>query len=311
VTGFLAELDNSSGVIFSTYVGDTSYFQVSGLALDPSGNPVFCGNTYTPYMVVNGSQIYAQPGASQNVWVAKYDTSGIPELRLDALRNLGSQLPVAASPGELVTIAGAGLAADAQVFFNDVAATMIPGSGAPMAIVPYALAGQTFAVVHIESGGQSSNTVLVPVAPAALGIFTVNGTGTGQALAFNQDGTPNSQSSPAPVGSVVIFYATGAGQTVPPGVDGVLDRTAPANPALPITAFIAYNLVSSVQFSVGPAPGYPADVLAVRATVPPLGLQPPGQAMVELVENGVPSQAGVTIWISQSSSTPLSRPSTR
>jgi hypothetical protein len=91
---------------------------------------------------------------------------------------------------------------------------------------------------------------------------------------------------------------------VPPGVDGVLDRTAPANPALPITAFIAYNLVSSVQFSVGPAPGYPADVLAVRATVPPLGLQPPGQAMVELVENGVPSQAGVTIWISQSSSTP-------
>jgi uncharacterized protein (TIGR03437 family) len=177
-----------------------------------------------------------------------------------------------------------------------------------MAIVPYALAGQSYAVVHIESGGQSSNTVLVPVAPAALGIFTVNGTGTGQALAFNQDGTPNSQSSPAPVGSVVTFYATGAGQTVPPGVDGVLDRTTPANPALPLTAFIAYNQVSSVQFSVGQAPGYPADVLAVRATVPPLGLQPPGQAMVELVENGVPSQAGVTIWISQSSSTPLSQP---
>ena len=308
VTGFLAELDSSSGLHFSTYVGDSSYFQVSGLALDPSGNPVFCGNTYTPQMVVDGPQIYAQPGASQNVWVAKYDTSGIPELRLDALRNLGSQLPVTASPGELVTIVGAGVAAGAQVFFNDVAATMIPGSGAPMAIVPYALAGQSYAVVHSESGGQSSNTVLVPVAPAALGIFTVNGTGTGQALAFNQDGTPNSQSSPAPVGSVVTFYATGAGQTVPPGVDGVLDRTTPANPALPLTAFIAYNQVSSVQFSVGQAPGYPADVLAVRATVPPLGLQPPGQAMVELVENGVPSQAGVTIWISQSSSTPLSQP---
>ena len=132
-----------------------------------------------------------------------------------------------------------------------------------------------------------------------LGIFTVNGTGAGQALAFNQDGTRNSQSSPAPVGSIVTFYATGAGQTVPPGVDGVLARATPANPALPITAFIAYNQVSSIQFSVGPAPGFPADVLAVRATVPPLGLEPPGQVMVELVENGVPSQPGVTIWISQ------------
>jgi hypothetical protein len=80
-------------------------------------------------------------------------------------------------------------------------------------------------------------------------------------------------------------------------VDGVLDRATPANPTLPITAFIVYNQVSSVQFSVGPAPGFPADVLTIQATVPPLGLQPPGQAMLELVENGVPSQAGVTIWI--------------
>ena len=299
VTGFLAELNSSSGLHFSTYVGDSSYFQVSGLALDPSGNPVFCGNTYLGQTVINGPQIYAQTGSSQNVWVAKYDTSGIPSLRLDSLRSLGSQLPVMASPGELVTVQGGGFAADAQVFFNDVAATMIPGSGAPTAIVPYALAGQTYAVAHIESGGQSSNTVLVPVAPAALGIFTVNGTGTGQALAFNQDGTPNSQSAPAPVGSVVTFYATGAGQTTPPGVDGVPDRATPASPALPINAYIAYNYVSSVQFSVGPAPGFPADVLTVQATVPPLGIQPAGQAMVELIENGVRSQAGVTIWISQ------------
>jgi len=298
VTSFLAELDNSSGLHFSTYVGNTSNFQVSGLALDPSGNPVFCGNAYTTGAIF----------VPQNVWVAKYDTSGIPSLRLDSLRNLGSQLPVAASPGELVTVNGAGFAADARLFFNDVAATMIPGSGARTAIVPYALAGQAYAVAHIESGGQSSNPVLVPVAPAALGIFTVNGTGMGQALAFNQDTTPNSQTSPAPVGSIVTFYATGAGQTVPPGVDGVLHRATPASPALPITVFIASNGVSTAQFSVGPAPGFPADVLTVQATVPPLGIQPPGQAMLELVENGVPSQAGVTIWISQSSSSASSQP---
>ncbi|MGC9947790.1 MAG: SBBP repeat-containing protein [Bryobacteraceae bacterium] len=304
VTGFLAELDSSANLLYSSYAGDTSFFQVSGLALDPSGKPILCGNTYAGQIMMDGAQIYPQIGLSQNVWVAKYDTSGIPALRLDSLKNLASQFPVAPSPGELVTVSGAGFAAGAQLFFNNVAATMIPGSSAPTAIVPYALAGQTSAVAQVQSGGQSSNSVLVPIAPAALGIFTRNGLGTGQALAFNQDGTPNSQNSPAPVGSIVTFYATGAGQTVPPGADGVLHRTTPASPALPINVFIAYNYVSSVQFSVGPAPGFPADVLEIQATVPPLGTQPAGQAMVELVENGVPSQQGVTIWISAPSVSP-------
>jgi hypothetical protein len=41
--------------------------------------------------------------------VAKYDTSGVPALRLDGLGNLASQIPDALSPGELITIKGAGL----------------------------------------------------------------------------------------------------------------------------------------------------------------------------------------------------------
>jgi len=291
-SSFLAELDSSANLIFSTYVGDTSFFGITGLALDPSRNPVFCGNTYTgSTSLVDGVEFY--PGAS--VYVAKYDASGVPALRLDSLSNLASQLPVPVSPGELVAIKGAGFAADAQLFLNGVAATMIPdsGSGAPMAIVPSALSGLASALAHVESGGQSSNAVLVPIAAAAPGIFTVSGTGKGQALAFNQDGTPNSQAHPAPVGSMVTFYATGVGQTV-----------------LAAKVYIvyigygdAYNYIaaSSVQFSFGPAPGLPADVLAdvlkVQATVP-VGIYSPGAVPVEIVENGVPSQAGVTIWIS-------------
>jgi hypothetical protein len=65
----------------------------------------------------------------------------------------------------------------------------------------------------------------------------------------------------------------------------------------------AYNSIaaSPVQFSVGPVPGLPADVLIdvlkVQATVP-VGIYSPGAVPVEIVDNGVPSQAGVTIWIS-------------
>ena len=45
-------------------------------------------------------------------------------------------------------------------------------------------------------------------------------------------------------------------------------------------------------------PGLPADVLKVQVSVPPLGIQPPGKAALVLIENGLASQAGVTIWIS-------------
>ena len=87
-----------------------AYFQVSGLALDPAGKPVFCGNADGRQTLVNGAQVYTVAGATGSPYVAKYDTSDVPALRLDALENLASQIPVAASPGELVTIKGAGFA---------------------------------------------------------------------------------------------------------------------------------------------------------------------------------------------------------
>ena len=108
---------------------------------------------------------------------------------------------------------------------------------------------------------------------------------------FNEDGTANSQAHPAAPGSTITFFATGAG-----------------SPVVPFAVIIEGYPVTGQQSSIGPAPGFPADVLTVHATVPPLGIQPPGQAMVELVENGVPSQAGVTIWISQSNSTASFQP---
>ena len=47
------------------------------------------------------------------------------------------------------------------------------------------------------------------------GIFTATGTGQGQAAVLNQDGTYNSPSNPAPRGSVIVFYAVGAGAMTP------------------------------------------------------------------------------------------------
>ncbi len=300
-TGFLAELDGSGNLLFSTYVGDTHFFQVTGLAVDPTGKPVLCGNTNAVQIFGNDANFYSGSMVPINSYFAKYDVSGIPTVRLDGLANLASQLTAPASPGELVSIRGAGFGTYTQLFFDGQPATMVPGAAVPTAIVSYALAGKGYTVAQVESGGQHSNTVLIPVVAAAPGIFTVNGTGTGQALAFNQDGSPNSESNPAKIGSVITFFATGAGQTSPPGVDGVLQRSTPATPVLPLKVYIFYMPVSTFQASVGPAPGFAADVLRIQATVPPLGLQfqSSGKVPLEIVGNSLPSGYNVTVWITQ------------
>jgi uncharacterized protein (TIGR03437 family) len=51
------------------------------------------------------------------------------------------------------------------------------------------------------------------VVPSVPGIFTKTQTGTGQAAALNQDGSPNSEANPAARGSTVSLFATGEGQT--------------------------------------------------------------------------------------------------
>lgn len=101
------------------------------------------------------------------------------------------------------------------------------------AIVPYAVAGKTTTAVVVETGGVRSNAFSVPVAASAPGIFTASSTGSGQGAILNEDGTYNSSTNPARFGSVIVLYATGAGQTVPPGIDGQLAVEPYPRPELP------------------------------------------------------------------------------
>ena len=64
--------------------------------------------------------------------------------------------------------------------------------------------------------------VTVPVLDRRLGIFTLDASGGGQATIVNEDGGINSPLHPAPRSSVVSIYATGGGQTDPPGTDGAI-----------------------------------------------------------------------------------------
>jgi len=107
--------------------------------------------------------------------------------------------------------------------------------------------------VVVQNAAAGSGSFNVAVAAAAPGVFTSNSTGTGQALALNQDFSPNGPANPAAAGSYVTVYFTGGGVTNPPGATGAvtgLTEYLTQN----VTATVG-NVPATVSFA-GAAPGF-------------------------------------------------------
>jgi len=218
----------------------------------------------------------------------------------------------AISPGELIAIFGAnlgpangtGLQLDAfgnvstllsgtQVQFNGIPAPMIyAGAGQVNAIVPFEISGST-AQIQVLYSGQPSAAFLVNVLPATPGIFTADNSGTGQAVAANQDYTLNGSQNPAAAGSMVILYATGGGLNSPAVPDGsVIAAGQLPRPVLPVTAQIG-GQPATVLYAGG-APGMAAGVMQLNLQVPN-GVAAGPAVPVILTVGGQSSQPSVTI----------------
>ena len=99
---------------------------------------------------------------------------------------------------DLPTLAGASIGGDGkvatnaggtQVLFDGVPAPILyASSGQVAAVVPYAVDGKPGTQVQVRNGSLTSDTVAMPVFPAAPSIFSVDLSGTGQAAVLNQDG---------------------------------------------------------------------------------------------------------------------------
>jgi uncharacterized protein (TIGR03437 family) len=104
------------------------------------------------------------------------------------------------------------VAANAQVLFNGVAARLLYVSQEQInAIAPDSISNEDSVSVQVEYAGVRSNAVRMPVGVAAPGIFSARGTGRGPLLALNSDGTWNSPTNQAELGSQVTLFATGLG----------------------------------------------------------------------------------------------------
>ena len=148
--------------------------------------------------------------------------------------------------------------------------------------------------MQIEAQGQKSNALTVQVAPAAPGIFTLDSSGTGQAAVLNQDNSLNSAANPAPRGSIISLFATGTGQTDPPGMDGKPAAPPLPAPVLPVTVEIA-GANAEILYA-GSAPGLVAGVLQANVRIPEQAATGSAAPLV-LRSGGAQSQPGVTIAI--------------
>ena len=106
----------------------------------------------------------------------------------------------------------------------------------------------------------------MPVVDAAPAIFTLNQSGAGPGAVLNQDYSVNSSSTPAPAGSVVMIFATGEGQTAPPGVDGLITSDTLRKPLGRVSVTIG-GQPAEVLYA-GSAPGLVAGVIQINARVP-------------------------------------------
>jgi uncharacterized protein (TIGR03437 family) len=238
----------------------------------------------------------------------------VPEFPATGITNAASFINGSIAPGELISIFGQNLGpstpqtlqvsngeittilAGVQVLFNGAPAPVILASSSQVnAIVPFEVQANSTATIQVAYSGVTSPSVTAAVSAAAPGVFTSDSSGTGQCAALNQDYSANTAANPAAAGSIVMLYLTGAGQTMPAGVDGLINADAAAlpRPALTVTAQIG-GLPASVLYA-GNSVGIVSGVIQVNLLVP-AGLSH-GPQPVTLQPGNATTQPKVTIAI--------------
>jgi uncharacterized protein (TIGR03437 family) len=231
---------------------------------------------------------------------------------VSAVTNGASNLSGPVAGGEIIVIYGSGLgpaqlvqyqtdangrvptaAGGTSVYVNGVAAPVVYASATQVAaVVPYGITG-SLAQLFVQSQSQTSAPFNVSVASQIPAIFTLNGSGTGQAAVINnKDNSINDAGHPAKVGDYVQLYLTGAGQTSPAGSDGLINAAPLPVPVATVKVTIG-GQTANVNFAGG-APGAVAGVIQVNAQIPS-GITA-GAAVPVVVQVGTSnSQPGVTI----------------
>jgi uncharacterized protein (TIGR03437 family) len=323
-----ATLDLPAGVAVDDsgdiYISDTGNHRIRQVTPDGiirtiagTGTPGFSGDSGTAaaaqlntpqglYLDGSGSLYFADSGNNRvrrlvPDSVLPPDSPAVPAA--PAVVNALSLRTGPVAPGEIVTVFGAGLGPDAGVpgalDAAGLLAKLVAGvearfDGVPAPLfyvqagqvnlqVPYTIAGSANTHIEMRYQGQTVGSTDLPVVPAAPALL--------QAVT-NEDGSLNSETAPAPPGTVLTLYATGEGLTDGGNVSGQPAALPPAHPLLPVTLTIA-GIAADVTFA-GSAPGM-IGVLQINLRVPG-GFLAPGKADLMLSVGGAAAPS-IPVWL--------------
>jgi uncharacterized protein (TIGR03437 family) len=234
--------------------------------------------------------------------------------QVTAIASGASFLSGVVAPGELVTVFGANLGptlltgaevddtghlttklSHTKVFFDGISAPLLFASENEVgAIVPFGIQASTIQV-QVQNGSQFSPNTPVAVVPAAPALFSRDGTGGEIGAIINQDGKQNSYGDPAPAGSVITLYATGAGETNPAGNNGQIVSSAPPYPVpvLPVQVSID-NQPADVLYA-GAAPGFVQGLIQINVRVPAAASSGQVQVVLQVGNYSSPNTAKVVV----------------
>ena len=222
-----------------------------------SGNAANFFGRFAPGMLAS---IFSFPSAPFGASTASFQSEPIPATLGDVTVSVGG------TPAPLLYVS------PGQINFQVPGAT--PAGGLEEIQVARASTGQVLASWLFQMDAESP------------GLFTVDGSGSGQVAALNQDGSLNNGANPAKAGSVVTLYGTGQGAVhgMPP--DGQPAQGIVPTPETP-QVFINSDFVPSgdVQWS-GLAPGF-AGLWQINVKVP--ADAPPADVTVFVIYGGVNS----------------------
>ncbi len=223
--------------------------------------------------------------SDQTMVTARFATASNPAI---AVVNAASYASGGVAPGQIVTVFGTNLGpetaetlrldgsgkvrtelAGTRILFDGVPAPLVAvQSRQSSAVVPYSVAGNSSTVMRVERHGViNPQGLTLPVVASAPGIFAADMSGRGPGAILNEDGvTLNSPLDPAPRGSIVVLYATGGGQTSPPGVDGAVPASELPKPLLPVYVTIGGGAAEVLY--AGAAPNFVSGALQINVRVP-------------------------------------------
>jgi uncharacterized protein (TIGR03437 family) len=234
------------------------------------------------------------------------------------------------SPGELVTLFGSNIGPTTPASMVITAgyvstaplsgvSVTVDGKAAPLIYVsqgqvtvqvPYEVATGANKQVSLTNGANPPATATVTIAASQPGIYTADGSGSGQAAALNLNTAGqlllNGGTNLAKIGDTVVLYLTGEGNYIAAPLSGTTNtgyiiplnmNPLPAMNPAPTVKIGGVDATAGISYA-GPIPGSMLGILQINVDVPAGSAT--GVAVPVLVTiGGNASQAGVTLAIHQ------------